>query len=41
MTLTQAFHRVASEWAKRKPDMRYTLISETYPPEVNGVALTV
>ncbi|MDQ3510150.1 MAG: glycosyltransferase family 1 protein, partial [Pseudomonadota bacterium] len=21
--------------------MRYTLISETYPPEVNGVALTL
>lgn len=24
-----------------EPPMRYTLVSETYPPEVNGVALTV
>ena len=25
----------------REPSMRYAIVTETYPPEVNGVALTV
>lgn len=25
----------------RRPAMRYAIVTETYPPEVNGVALTV
>jgi len=25
----------------RRPAMRHAIVTETYPPEVNGVALTV
>src|SRR5690606_38583013 len=31
----------AQAWSKPEPRMRYTIVTETWPPEVNGVALTV
>src|SRR5690606_26148259 len=36
-----AFHADAAAWAKRGGHMHYAIVTETYPPEVNGVALTV
>jgi len=35
------FHAGAAAWAKHGGRMHYAIVTETYPPEVNGVALTV
>jgi glycosyltransferase involved in cell wall biosynthesis len=38
---SQVLHHATAVFAKPETAMRYVIVTETYPPEVNGVALTV